>query len=263
MYEKLPQELKDYPYFCGWKYETRNGSRTKVPKSVKGHNADNSNLNDFCGFDEIVSHMDKYDGIGIAIASDMAAIDINHCIEDGVLSDMASEIIEKVNTYTEISPSGTGIRLIGKTHGFTYDKEKYYINNLGIFYIDIYTVYKKDIKRYLSRVGAGRRSATNIGKGSPDAVKAEEICGKERCGYERKSGRMVFYSRYCESGLANFCLRPCRTGLSDDLGIRLGFLSADDHYADPADSIRRDRRGGGVCAVLPAAERDDVAWIDV
>ena len=48
MYEKLLQELKDYTYFCGWKYETRNGSRTKVPKSVKGHNADNSNLDDFC-----------------------------------------------------------------------------------------------------------------------------------------------------------------------------------------------------------------------
>lgn len=129
MYEKLPQELKDYPYFCGWKYETRNGSRTKVPKSVKGHNADNSNLDDFCSFSEIIGHMDNYDGLGIAITGDMAAIDIDHCIEDGVLSDMASEIVEKVNTYAEISPSGTGIRLIGKTHGFTYEKEKYYINN--------------------------------------------------------------------------------------------------------------------------------------
>ena len=129
MYEKLLQELKDYTYFCGWKYETRNGSRTKVPKSVKGHNADNSNLDDFCGFSEIIGHIGKYDGIGIAITGDMAAIDIDHCIEDGKLSDMAEEIVSKVNTYTEISPSGTGIRLIGKTHGFNYDKEKYYINN--------------------------------------------------------------------------------------------------------------------------------------
>lgn len=127
MYEKLPQELKDYPYFCGWKYETRNGSRTKVPKSVKGHNADNSDLDDFCGLSEIIGHIGKYDGI--AITGDMAAIDIDHCIEDGKLSDMAEEIVSKVNTYTEISPSGTGIRLIGKTYGFNYDKEKYYINN--------------------------------------------------------------------------------------------------------------------------------------
>ena len=129
MYEKLLQELKDYTYFCGWKYETRNGSRTKVPKSVKGHNADNSNLDDFCGFSEIIGHIGKYDGIGIAITGDMAAIDIDHCIEDGKLSDMAEEIVSKVNTYTEIRPSGTGIRLIGKTHGFNYDKEKYYIKN--------------------------------------------------------------------------------------------------------------------------------------
>lgn len=103
MYEKLLQELKDYTYFCGWKYETRNGSRTKVPKSVKGHNADNSNLDDFCGFSEIIGHIGKYDGIGIAITGDMAAIDIDHCIEDGKLSDMAEEIVSKVNTYTEIS----------------------------------------------------------------------------------------------------------------------------------------------------------------
>jgi hypothetical protein len=126
MYEKLPQELKDYPYFCGWKYETRNGSRTKVPKSFKGHNADNSNLNDFCGFDEIIEHIENYDGIGIAITGDIAAIDIDHCIEDGKLSEM---IVSKVNTYTEVSPSGKGIRMIGKTSGFSYDKEKYYINN--------------------------------------------------------------------------------------------------------------------------------------
>lgn len=101
----------------------------RIPKSVKGHNADNSNLDDFCGFSEIIGHIGKYDGIGIAITGDMAAIDIDHCIEDGKLSDMAEEIVSKVNTYTEISPSGTGIRLIGKTHGFNYDKEKYYINN--------------------------------------------------------------------------------------------------------------------------------------
>ena len=64
---------------------------------MKGHNADNSNLDDFCGFSEIIGHIGKYDGIGIAITGDMAAIDIDHCIEDGKLSDMAEEIVSKVN----------------------------------------------------------------------------------------------------------------------------------------------------------------------
>ena len=129
MYEKLPQELKDYPYFCGWKYETHNGRMTKVPKSIKGHNADNSNLADFCSFDDIMQQVDSFDGIGIAITGDIAAIDIDHCIEDGKLSDLAEEITGKLESYTEISPSGKGIRIIGKTSGFSYDKEKYYINN--------------------------------------------------------------------------------------------------------------------------------------
>lgn len=169
MYEKLPQELKDYPYFCGWKYETRNGSRTKVPKSVKGHNADNSNLDDFCVFSEIISHMDNYDGIGIAIAGDMAAIDIDHCIEDGVLSDMAEEIVSKVNTYTEISPSGTGIRLIGKTQGFTYDKEKYYINNRK-YGLEVYA--SRDKGQFVTITGnaLGEKNLSDITDVLPDIL---------------------------------------------------------------------------------------------
>lgn len=129
MYEKLPQELKEYPYFCGWKYEQRNGSRTKVPKTIKGHNADDSEMKDFSPFSDVIKRLDDFDGIGIAITGDMAAIDIDHCIEDGRLSDLAEEIIRRVDSYTETSPSGTGIRIIGKAKDFTYDKEKYYINN--------------------------------------------------------------------------------------------------------------------------------------
>lgn len=86
-------------------------------------------MKNFCEFDEIIEHLDKYDGIGIAITGDIADIDIDHCIEEGKLSDMAIEIVDKVNTYTEVSHSGTGIRLLGKTFGFSYDKEKCHINN--------------------------------------------------------------------------------------------------------------------------------------
>ncbi|SFO44550.1 hypothetical protein SAMN05216515_1741 [Eubacterium pyruvativorans] len=46
MYERLPQELKDNAGFCGWKYEQRSGSRTKVPKTAIGRNADISDPSD-------------------------------------------------------------------------------------------------------------------------------------------------------------------------------------------------------------------------
>jgi len=129
MYEHLPQELKSYPYFCGWKYEIVKGNRTKVPKSVKGHNADTRNLNEFAPLEEVMKHPDKYDGIGIALAGGIAAIDIDHCICDGKLSAMAEDIIAKADSYTEISPSDEGVRILAKADGFVYDADKYYIHN--------------------------------------------------------------------------------------------------------------------------------------
>lgn len=129
MYEHLPQELKDYPYFYGWRYEIVKGNRTKVPKSVKGHNADTRNLDEFAPLDEVIKHLDKCDGIGIALAGGIAAIDIDHCICDGKLSAMAEDIIAKADSYTEISPSGECVRILAKADGFVYDADKYYIHN--------------------------------------------------------------------------------------------------------------------------------------
>ena len=128
MYEKLPQELKDHALFCGWKYQTRDGRRTKVPKTVTGRNAVISDPLDFCGFEEILKARDL-DGIGIAVRDGLAAIDIDHSVVDGHLSDLAAAIVEKTRSYTEISPSGEGIRIIGKAEGFSYDRDRYYVNN--------------------------------------------------------------------------------------------------------------------------------------
>lgn len=132
MYKHLPQELKDYPYFCGWKYELVNGNRTKVPKTAKGRNADTRKLTEFSSFNEILEHIDDFDGIGIALAGGLSAIDIDHCIEDGKLSEMAEDIITLADSYTEVSPSGKGIRIIGKTTNFSYDKDTYYIHNQAL-----------------------------------------------------------------------------------------------------------------------------------
>ena len=171
MYEKLPQELKEYPYYCGWKYENRNGHKTKVPKTVKGHNADISNLADFCSFDEITGHPEAFDGIGIAIARDMAAIDIDHCIEDGKLSSLAEEIISKADSYTEISPSESGIRIIGRACGFRYDREKYYINNRR-YGLEIYAARDKGQFVTITGNAVGNRPLRDITDVLPELLDA-------------------------------------------------------------------------------------------
>ena len=71
-----------------------------------------------------------YTGLGIGIFDDMAAIDIDHCIDDaGQLSDMARDIASTMGCYTEKSPSGKGLRILFRAAGFRFDTARYYTNN--------------------------------------------------------------------------------------------------------------------------------------
>ena len=53
------------------------------------------------------------DGIGLQLGPPCVGIDLDKCrnAESGVIELWAKEIIEKLNSYTEISPSGTGIHI--------------------------------------------------------------------------------------------------------------------------------------------------------
>ena len=72
--------------------------------------------------------------MGIGVFEDFSAIDVDHCIsEDGSLSSMAKAIVELFHgSYMEISPSGTGLRILFKAPGFKYNTGKYYINNKAL-----------------------------------------------------------------------------------------------------------------------------------
>lgn len=129
----LPTEIQQRGLFCLWKYEDRDGRRTKMPYNPnnpqsKGRSNDRST---FAALDKTMSVLScntAFDGIGIGIFDDIAGIDIDHCIDDdGQLSPMAQDIVQTMNAYTEKSPSGTGLRILFTAPGFRYDKDKYYI----------------------------------------------------------------------------------------------------------------------------------------
>ncbi|MBQ8161855.1 MAG: AAA family ATPase [Clostridia bacterium] len=55
-----------------------------------------------------------FDGIGFMLGEGIFAIDLDHVRdkETGLISEDATKIIETMNSYTEISPSGTGIHIL-------------------------------------------------------------------------------------------------------------------------------------------------------
>lgn len=131
MLHNIPEELKRMSIWCVWRYE--NGG--KIPYNLStGYKAKSNTINTFTTYQTVCKALNSgsYDGIGIGIFNGVSAIDIDHCVDNGIISEMAKDIIQKMNSYTEISPSGTGIRILFSVTNFQYDKEKYYIHNRNI-----------------------------------------------------------------------------------------------------------------------------------
>ena len=129
----IPQELMDNAQWCVWRRENRGGKPTKVPYNpLNGRRAETDDPSTFSTFeiaDEAYMTYGSYDGVGIRVSNGYSAIDIDHCITDGELSDLAKDICKKINSYTEKSPSGTGLRIIIKGDDLSYDRTKYYLKN--------------------------------------------------------------------------------------------------------------------------------------
>lgn len=117
-------------------------------------------------------------GLGLGIFNGFSAIDIDHCFDEetGELSDMAKEIIDYCNSYTEISPSGKGIRIIFRCKEINYDKNKYYTNNhkLGL---EVYV--EGATNKFVTLTGNCISSHDNI-----SAIDIEDLLDK----YMRKDG---------------------------------------------------------------------------
>ena len=131
----IPGELKMNALWCGWKLT----SKGKEPFNLStGMHAKSNDESTFSPYPVLLNNLHKYlkyegekqtGGIGLGIFRGYSAVDIDHCVdEEGNLSDMARDIIDFCQSYTEYSPSKTGIRIIFKTQ-VKIDKSEYYINN--------------------------------------------------------------------------------------------------------------------------------------
>lgn len=131
----IPSELKMNGLWCGWKLT----SKGKEPFNLlTGLHAKSNDETTFSTYPVLLSNIHKYlkiedgkqvGGVGLGIFRGYSAIDIDHCVdENGNMSEMARDIIDFCQSYTEYSPSGTGIRIIFKTQ-VKIDKNDYYVNN--------------------------------------------------------------------------------------------------------------------------------------
>jgi len=140
--DNLPEDLRKEGLFCVWKYEQRDGRKTKVLYDPRtGNRAKSNDPNTFSDFQTAAGKAESanYDGIGIGLFGDLVGIDIDHCIdEEGQYSELAEDVMNLFEGhYTEKSPSGTGIHILCHAQGLqdrTYldYKDKFLQNNRSI-----------------------------------------------------------------------------------------------------------------------------------
>ena len=166
-YPSVPSELKALRQWVMWKAEVRNGKPTKIPKQVTGGNAKTDTPGTWTDYSSVItaSRTGKFDGIGFVFtAGDLyAGFDLDDCIIDGKAQPWAIEIIDKFkgSAYTEVSPSGKGIKIWTRAKLPPDAKNKVYLQGNTGAAIEAY-----DSVRYFTVTGCGKYA---IGDGQ-DAV---------------------------------------------------------------------------------------------
>ena len=118
--------LKKIPGWLLWRWvETKPGKITKPPFQPRfpERNASNRNPKHWSDFRTALLAMreGKADGIGFVVSAcgEICWVDLDDCREKetGILSPWAADLVARCATYCEVTPSGTGIRIVGVLTG--------------------------------------------------------------------------------------------------------------------------------------------------
>ena len=119
--EGIPRELRARPQWVLWRLEERDGKPTKVPYSPRtGARAKSTDLMTWGTFEEAFEAYEAGDCVGVGFvfcsADPFTGVDLDDCRnpETGELEPWAAKIVTALDSYTELSPSGTGVHIICK-----------------------------------------------------------------------------------------------------------------------------------------------------
>lgn len=118
----IPTDLQALPQWVVWRYEERDGKQTKIPYQpvagaiVMASTTDPATWGSYDAATVVAARSVGVDGIGFVFTADdpYCGVDIDHCRdpETGQLEDQAAAWTLLLDSYTEASPSGTGVHVL-------------------------------------------------------------------------------------------------------------------------------------------------------
>ena len=106
--ENIPQELKKTNQWVCWV------GNDKIPKDPHtGYNAKSNDKSTWADFKTAVNACERFnfDGLGFMFANGYFGVDLDHCLDN---IDFCDEFVETLQSYAEISKSGSGLHIICK-----------------------------------------------------------------------------------------------------------------------------------------------------
>jgi putative DNA primase/helicase len=155
--DNIPAVLRELEQWVGWRY-FRVRSReegwkwSKLPvQAMTGRNAKSNDPKTWAPFDEALAyhqaHRSTVDGVGFVFAESdpFAGVDLDDSLDpaSGELRSWAAPIVRDLNSYTEISPSGTGVKVFVRggvpawcdRHKAQYGKGEVEVYSSGRFFV--------------------------------------------------------------------------------------------------------------------------------
>ncbi|MCZ6544898.1 MAG: phage/plasmid primase, P4 family [Chloroflexi bacterium] len=121
--DNIPAEIRESRQCVGWVLHKRDGDPkpTKLPVNVAtGELASSTDSATWSTFAAVIAAVKagEVDGAGFVFTAedDYVGIDLDRCINVGTgeITDQAMAIVNSISSYTEVSPSGTGLHIIAK-----------------------------------------------------------------------------------------------------------------------------------------------------
>lgn len=116
-YKNIPEALKARNQWVCYElvYDNEKGKSSKIPKNPhNGYNAKSNDSATWSDFETAIKAASFYgfSGIGFVLGGGIFGIDLDNAIdENGNLTKEAADIVSVMDSYTEISPSGSSAAL--------------------------------------------------------------------------------------------------------------------------------------------------------
>ncbi|MFB6185609.1 MAG: hypothetical protein ABEI86_01925 [Halobacteriaceae archaeon] len=170
----LPADLRNRDQWLCWQYGKRTSTKSaKIPLNPRnGNKADLTNPEVWGSYADATAKS-NVDGIGFVFSSKdpYVGVDLDDCVaEDGSIEGWAEQVVDQLNSYTEYSPSGSGLHVIvrGELSGTKNRK-----GNIEIYDSDRYFTVTGD---HLSETPSGIETRQN----ALDSIYAEHLATEEK-----------------------------------------------------------------------------------